>query len=82
MMLIGLLFLAQTSGVPAATPAQAPAPANTDQKVVCHSEYVLDSRIMQRICHTKAEWDQIEHDTQQSFKDNMGKHNDPGNSPE
>ena len=78
-MLIGLLFLVQASSVPATTPAQAPAP---DQKVVCHSEYVLDSRIMQRICHTKAEWDQIEHDSQKSFKDSMGKHVEPGNSPE
>ncbi|MGP7794791.1 hypothetical protein [Sphingomonas sp. CLY1604] len=51
-----------------ATAAQtAPAPAPTDaapkpEKRVCRSETATGSTIPKRICHTKAEWAQIESD--------------------
>jgi predicted secreted protein len=81
-MLIGLLVLAQAAAAPAATPPQTAATAPpAQQKLICHLETDGPSRIPQRICHTKAEWDQIERDSQQSFDDNMAKYKQ-GYNPE
>jgi predicted secreted protein len=81
-MLIELLLLAQASAATAQTPASAPAPKPHEQKMICHFEQIGASRISQRICHTKDEWDQIERAAEDSFKDNMGKQNNAGNTPE
>jgi predicted secreted protein len=83
MLLINLLFIAQAPGAtpPAPTPAQAPAPPAVEHKVICHSEIVGQSRIAQRICHTKAEWDEIGREAEENFKYNVNRHTQ-GNNPE
>jgi len=82
MMLMGLLLLAQAVAAPAAVSAQAPAPPSDQEKLICHSELVGASRIAQRICRTKAEWDRIERQSEDEFRTSMNKQNNPGNSPE
>lgn len=81
MMLIGLLVLAQASSIPPTTPAQAPTPPQADQKLICHLETIGASRIPQRICHTKAEWADLERQTEQDIRDNVNRHTQ-GNNPE
>ena len=81
-MLIELLFLAQATTASAQTPTSTPAPKPPEQKMICHFEQIGASRINQRICHTKDEWDQIERAAEDSFKDNMSKQNNAGNTPE
>jgi hypothetical protein len=82
MILIQLLLAAQVATAPPSRPAQAPASDSADEKLVCHLETNGASRIAERICHTKAEWAEIERQTEEDFKSNMGKQNDPGNSPQ
>ena len=81
-MLIQALLIAQ-----AATAAGPPSPAASavaapKEKLVCHLENVGQSRIAQRICHTKAEWDQIERETEDDVQSNKNRQNDTGNPPE
>ena len=82
MMLVHALLLAQAVTAIPASPAPAAAPPPAKEKLICHLEDVGQTRIAQRICHTKAEWDQVERQTEDDFKTNMGKQNDTGNSPE
>lgn len=79
-MLMGLLLLAQASGA-AAVPAQAPAPPPPQEKLVCHLDTNGPTRIPQRICHTKAEWAEIERQTEQDMQYNVNRHTQ-GNNPE
>jgi len=79
-MLMELLLLVQAS-TPPAVPAQAPAPPPPQEKLVCHLDTIGASRIPQRICHTKAEWAEIERQTEQDVRDNGNRHTQ-GNNPE
>jgi predicted secreted protein len=83
MMLTGLLLLAQasTAMAPASTPAEAAAPPAAEQKLICHSETIGASRIPQRICRTKSEWDQIERQAEEDYKYNVNRNFNTGNSP-
>lgn len=81
MMFIGLLLLAQASSAAPGTPAQSPAQPQADQKLICHLETIGASRIPQRICHTKAEWAEIERQTEEDVRDNVNRHTQ-GNNPE
>ena len=45
-------------------------------------EDIGQTRIAQRICHTKAQWDQIERETEDDVSANKNKQNDTGNPPE
>lgn len=79
--LIEALLVAQATTL---TP-NPPVPSSTTtpkEKPICHLEDVGQTRIAQRICHTKAEWDQIERQSQDDFSSNMSKQNNPGNKPE
>jgi hypothetical protein len=80
-MLLQLVILAQTSAGPPATPLASPT-SPPAQKLICHFEDVGQTRIQQRICHTKAEWEQVERQAEDDFKTNMNKQNNPGNKPE
>ena len=84
MMVMGLLLIAQVPGAvaPASMPAQVPSPPAAEQKLICHSETVGQSRIAQRICRTKTEWDQIERQTEEDVSNNVNKNFNTGNTPE
>jgi len=79
-MLMGLILLAQASSAPA-VPAQAPSPPAAQEKLVCHLETNGPTRIPERICRTKAEWAEIERQTQEDMNNNVNRHTQ-GNNPE
>ncbi|HEX6784014.1 MAG TPA: hypothetical protein VF098_05095 [Sphingomicrobium sp.] len=81
-MLLTLLLFVQAASTPAADPASAAKAAPPAEKLICHYEQLGESRIAQKICHTKAEWEQLERQSQDDFSSNMNKQNNPGNSPE
>jgi hypothetical protein len=58
------------------------APPAPKDKLICHMEDIGQTRIAQRICHTKAQWDQIERETEDDVSANKNKQNDTGNPPE
>lgn len=54
---------------PAPPPAPPPAKTESDQeRVICRSETV-GTRFKKRVCHTKAEWEQIAKDSQAAVKE-------------
>ena len=77
-----LLFAPAAAAATSPPPAQTPPPAPAAEKMICHLEDVGQTRIAQRICHTKAEWDQIERQTEDDVQSNRNRQNDTGNSPE
>jgi len=82
-MLIQVLFLAQMAIAPSALPTTTTAAAAPPKdKLICHMEDIGQTRIAQRICHTKAQWDQIERETEDDVSANKNKQNDTGNPPE
>jgi len=82
-MLIQVLFLAQMAIAPSALPTTTTAAATAPKdKLICHMEDIGQTRIAQRICHTKAQWDQIERETEDDVSANKNKQNDTGNPPE
>jgi hypothetical protein len=63
---------AATSAIPPATvPAAAPAKvaADDEDKIVCKKQETTGSRFATRICHTKAQWVQIEKDSRDMLSD-------------
>ena len=68
-MLISILILAQAQAAAVPQPVQQP-PA---EKPICRMQEPQGSRIPVRVCHTKAEWDQIARESQDSFTTVMGK---------
>jgi len=69
-MLLSLIFLAQAS---TATVSPQATPEATDNKPVCRSVMPKGSRIPERVCHTKAEWDQLARESQDNFTSVMNK---------
>jgi hypothetical protein len=77
MVLATLLLLSMYS--PPATPTSETNKASSpDEKVVCRSELVLDSRIPIRVCRTQAEWDDQVKQTQEDLNNSR---NDRGIAP-
>lgn len=75
--LVSLLFAnsaaaAQTTPTPAAVTTATTAPTDPAQaKMICRTEEVLGSRIGgHKICHTKAQWNEIAADSRQQFEQN------------
>ena len=82
-MLIQVLLLAQMASAPSALPTTTTAAAAPPKdKLICHMEDIGQTRIAQRICHNKAQWDQIERETEDDVSANKNKQNDTGNPPE
>jgi hypothetical protein len=62
-----LLFVSPALADPDTTSTPQPDPNN---RVICKEVEVTGSLLPgPRICHTKAEWDQISHDSQQNLRD-------------
>ena len=54
---------------PAFSQAQEPAKADDGQKVVCKNERFVGSNIGQRVCKTKAEWEEGRKNAQKALDD-------------
>jgi len=62
-----LFFVGPALADPDTTPTPQPDPGS---KIICKEIEVTGSLLPgPRICHTKAEWDQISHDSQQNLRD-------------
>jgi Spy/CpxP family protein refolding chaperone len=80
--LIQALLIAQATTVSPSPAAAASSAQVPKEKLICHMEDIGQTRIAQRICHTKAQWDQIERETEDDVSANKNKQNDTGNPPE
>jgi hypothetical protein len=82
MILFQALLLAQAVTAGPAVSTTTPAASAAKEKLICHMEVTGETRIAQRVCHTKAEWEQIERQSEEDFGSNMNKQNNTGNTPE
>jgi len=57
------------SGQTASSPPATQAAADDSQKVVCHYEEVTGSRFKKRVCHTKAQWQQLSEQAEKMQRD-------------
>jgi hypothetical protein len=71
-----LLMIALTATQPSAQP---PAEKSDPNKIICHLESDVSSRIPQRVCRTQAQWDRIARDTEEDIKQakRFGNYGDP-----
>ena len=71
-----LLLMAAAASQPAPAPA---AKKDDSAKIICHIESSASSRIPDRVCHTKAEWEQMEKDTRDDIQNarRFGNYGDP-----
>lgn len=45
--------------------------ADPNQRIICKVDKSVGTMISGRICHTRAEWDQIAHDAKEDFQDRI-----------
>jgi hypothetical protein len=76
---IGTLLTASALFAGAAVAGPAQPPKDPGSKVVCKSESTVGTHIPQRICRTRAEWDQMRTDARELIIDTTGKAT--GNNP-
>lgn len=70
------MVLALAAGTTAASPA---AKQKDPNQQVCRSEYPLGSRIPERICKTRAEWDEIAAQTREELRRSGGSRSESHN---
>ena len=64
-----LAGLAAASLLVPATPAEASSPRQKGEKLICKSQANAGTRFRTRICHSKAQWAQIEEENKRLMQD-------------
>jgi hypothetical protein len=75
-----LIIAAALAAAPAGPPANTPSPPEGEEQKICKREAITGSRVPERRCLTRAQWEQIQLGSQRAVQDSR-RHarGDPGN---
>lgn len=69
----GLAALASLMVLGTTTPAMAASPKQQGEKLICKGQPTAGTRFRARVCHTKAEWDQIAEENRRLMNEMAGR---------